>query len=244
MSVHPKLFPFASNYWQFHGSSKRHEPTIEESKMLTTKRKIMKSIIIAIICFISSSTFAQSNYEKSMGQAMSLWQPGEIQKASALLERISQAERGNWIPAYYQAMILTTASFREKDKEAQTKYIQSAEDILNNSTQDNNSEWLVLRAMNKTAFMVTDPMTKAKELSPIIIGLYKKALAITPSNPRAALGLAEFQINAKKYFNQETSKECEDVRKALSLFNEEKPTAPFTPSWGKDRAEQILKECK
>ncbi len=244
MSVHPKIFPIASNYPQFHWSSTRYEPAIEESKMLTTKRKIMKSIIIAIICFISSSTFAQSNYEKSMGQAMGLWQSGEIQKAAALLERIAQAEKDNWIPTYYQAMILTTAAFREKDKEAQTKYIQSAEDILNNSMQDNNSEWLVLRAMNKTALMVTDPMTKAKELSPIIIGLYKKALAITPSNPRAVLGLAEFQMNAKKYFNQDSSKECEDVKKAVSLFNEEKPAAPFAPSWGKDRAEQILKACK
>ncbi|RKO70589.1 hypothetical protein D7322_16980 [Sphingobacterium puteale] len=204
----------------------------------------MKSIIIVIICFISSTAFAQNNYEKSMGQAMSLWQSGEIEKASGLLERISQAEKDNWIPNYYQAMILTTAAFKEKNKETQAKYIQSAEDILNNSTQDNNSEWLVLRAMNKTALMLTDPMTKAKELSPITIGFYKKALAINPNNPRAILGLAEFQMNAKKYFNQDSSKECEDVKKAVSLFNEEKPAAPFAPSWGKDRAEQILKACK
>lgn len=204
----------------------------------------MKSFIIALICLISGSTFAQSNFEKSMGQAMSLWQSGETQKAAALLGRISQAEKDNWIPAYYQAMVLTTASFREKNKETQTKYIQSAEEILNNSAQDNNSEWLVLRAMNQTALMITDPMTKAKELSPKIIGLYKKAITLAPNNPRAVLGLAEFQINAKKYFNQDTSKECEDVKKALSLFGEEKTTTPFAPSWGKDRAEQLIKECK
>ena len=204
----------------------------------------MKSILITIICFISSCTFAQGNFEKGMGQAMNLWQSGEIQQATALLERIAQAEKDNWIPAYYQAMVLTTASFREKNKETQAKYIQSAEDILNNTAQDNNSEWLVLRAMNKTALMITDPMTKAKELSPSIIGLYKKAIAISPNNPRAVLGLAEFQLNAKKYFSQDTSKECEDVKKALSLFNEEKATVPFAPSWGKDRAEQLVKECK
>ncbi len=204
----------------------------------------MKSFIIAIICLLSSTAFAQGNFEKSMGQAMSLWQSGETQKAAALLERITQVEKDNWIPAYYQAMVLTTASFREKNKETQAKYIQSAEDILNTTAQDNNPEWLVLRAMNKTALMITDPMTKAKELSPSIIGLYKKALAIAPNNPRAVLGLAEFQMNAKKYFNQDTSKECEDVKKALSLFNEEKVTVPFGPSWGKDRAEQLVKECK
>jgi hypothetical protein len=87
-------------------------------------------------------------------------------------------------------------------------------------------------------------MTKAKELSTKIIGLYKKAITLAPNNPRAVLGLAEFQINAKKYFNQDTSKECEDVKKALSLFGEEKTTTPFAPSWGKDRAEQLIKECK
>ena len=203
----------------------------------------MKSIIIAIICLISSTTFAQSNFEKSMGQAMGLWQSGETQKAAALLERISQVEKNNWIPAYYQAMVFTTASFKEKNKETQAKYIQSAEDILNSAAQDNNPEWLILRAMNKTALMITDPMTKGKELSPIIMGLYKKALALAPNNPRAVLGLAEFQMNAKKYFNQDTRKECEDVKKALSLFNEQKVSIPFAPSWGKDRAEQLLKEC-
>lgn len=204
----------------------------------------MKSFIIVFICLISGSAFAQGNFEKSMGQAMSLWQSGETQKAAALLERIAQAEKDNWIPAYYQAMVLTTASFREKNKETQAKYIQSAEEILNNSAQDNNSEWLVLRAMNQTALMITDPMTKGKELSPKIIGLYKKAISLAPNNPRAVLGLAEFQINAKKYFNQDTNKECEDVKKALSLFGEEKITKPFAPSWGKDRAEQLVKECK
>ncbi|MGJ1316094.1 hypothetical protein ACR78R_26295, partial [Sphingobacterium multivorum] len=66
----------------------------------------MKSFIIVLICLISGSAFAQGNFEKSMGQAMSLWQSGETQKAAALLERIAQAEKDNWIPAYYQAMVL------------------------------------------------------------------------------------------------------------------------------------------
>ncbi len=221
-----------------------HQSGTVTKNIFNIKREIMKSFIIAIICLLSSTTFAQGNFEKSMGQAMGLWQSGETQKAAALLERIAQVEKDNWIPAYYQAMVLTTASFREKNKEIQAKYIQSAEDILNTASQDSNPEWLVLRAMNKTALMITDPMTKAKELSPNIIALYKKALAIAPNNPRALLGLAEFQMKAKKYFNQDTSKECEDVKKALSLFNEEKVTVPFGPSWGKDRAEQLVKECK
>lgn len=200
--------------------------------------------MITLICLLSSSLFAQSMYEKGMGEAMALWQSGQTQQAAAKFERIAQVEKENWIPAYYQAMVLTTASFREKDKEIQMKYIETASTILNDGKQDDNAEWLVLKAMNETASMLTDPMAKGKELSPVIIGLYKKALVIAPNNPRATLGLAEFQFNAKKYFNQDTSKECEEARKALSLLGEEKQSVPFAPSWGKDRAEKLLKECK
>ena len=204
----------------------------------------MKTAILILMCLLATKASAQRNYEKNMTEAMTLWRSGQAQQAAAKLESIAQAAKDNWIPAYYQAMVLTTAAFTEQDQELRVKYVEASEAILDDSKQDNNAEWLVLRAMNKTAFMLTDPMTKGKELAPIIIGYYQKALAIAPNNPRARLGIAEFQLNSKKYFNQDISQECEDVRKALSLFDEEKVTIPFAPSWGRDRAVQILKECK
>lgn len=204
----------------------------------------MKTLIITILCCISTIVSAQGNYEQSMKQALDYWKSNESQKAIAQFERISQVEKNNWIPTYYQAMILTTSAFQENDIQKKSKLIESSASLLNDKNQDNNSEWLVLKAMNRIAELTIDPMTKARELSPEIIALYKKAIALKPENPRAILGMAEFEMNTKKYFNQETSKECEAIQKALSLFSNEKPSVLFAPSWGKDRAEQIVKDCK
>lgn len=97
--------------------------------------------------------------------------------------------------------------------------------------------------MNLVAELTTDPMTKSKTLAPTIYALYEKAIQLDPNNPRAVLGLAEFQIGSKKYFKQDISKECEAVKKALDLFETHKPALPFAPAWGKERAEQIVQNC-
>jgi len=203
----------------------------------------MKTLIIAFIALFSVATYAQSPYEKGMSQGLALWKSGNTTEAAAQFERIAQAEPDNWIPLYYQALIGTTTAFSIRDPEEKLKLIENTKIILNNSSQDRNSEWLTLKAMNLVAELTTDPMTKSKTLAPTIYALYEKAIQLDPNNPRAVLGLAEFQIGSKKYFKQDISKECEAVKKALDLFETHKPALPFAPAWGKERAEKIVQNC-
>lgn len=203
----------------------------------------MKTLIIVFFVLFSVTTYAQSPYEKGMIQGLALWKSGKTTEAAAHFERIAQAEPENWIALYYQALIGTTAAFATSDQEEKLKLIENTKIILNNSSQDRNSEWLTLKAMNLVAELTTDPMTKSQTLAPTIYALYEKAIQLDPNNPRAVLGLAEFQIGSKKYFKQDTSKECEAVKKALNLFETHKPTLPFAPTWGKERAEHIVQNC-
>ncbi|UIR55798.1 hypothetical protein LZQ00_16215 [Sphingobacterium sp. SRCM116780] len=203
----------------------------------------MKTLITALVFLFSTTAFAQSAYEKGMQQGLTLWKSDKSTEAAAQFERVSQVEKENWIPVYYQALVLTTSAFATNDMEEKATLISSAQHLLENSAQENNSEWLTLKAMNLIADLTTDPMTKAKTLSPTIMALYEKAIQLDPTNPRAAMGIAEFQMGSKKYFNQDISKECEAVKKALNLFEVQKSTIPFAPTWGKERAEQIIQNC-
>ena len=57
-------------------------------------------------------------------------------------------------------------------------------------------------------------------------------------------GKAEFEIGGAKYFGTDTKPLCAQIEKSIELFVNFKPESPFHPTWGLERAQQALKECK
>lgn len=204
----------------------------------------MKTILCILFSLSCLFSLAQSPYEDAMKQALSTWKSGNSTDAMAQFERIANVEKDNWIPLYYQALVATTSSFQTTDPKAKQSLIQKALSLLPSDPEKTNSEWLVVRALALTADLASDPMNKAMELSPQVMASYQQALAMDPNNPRALAGLADFQIQSKKFMGGSTEQECKDLKKALSLFENDKKEIPFYPNWGKERAEQALAACK
>lgn len=204
----------------------------------------MKTLICTLLTLISFSVFAQGNYEKAMGEALQAWKDGKVKEASAQFERIAQVEKDNWIPKYYQALTLVTNSFHLQDETEKASALKKIGELIPKDEKDLNSEWLVVRALATTSDMITDPMSKAAILSPSIMADYETAIKMDPNNPRAIIGLAEFSMQSKKFMGGDTKEECESLQKALPLFDTKKTDPVFYPSWGKERAEALLKECK
>lgn len=204
----------------------------------------MKTIICTLLTLFSFSVFAQGNYEKAMGEALQAWKDGKVKEASAQFERIAQVEKDNWIPKYYQALTLVTNSFHLQNETEKASALKKVGELIPKDEKDLNSEWLVVRALATTSDMITDPMSKAAILSPSIMADYDTAIKMDPNNPRAIIGLAEFSMQSKKFMGGDTKEECESLQKALPLFDTKKTDPSFYPSWGKERAEALLKECK
>ena len=74
--------------------------------------------------------------------------------------------------------------------------------------------------------------------------LYAKAYTIAPNNPRVVFGKAEWNMGSARFFGQDTAPFCADIEKSIELFANFKPETPFSPNWGKDRAENTLESCK
>ena len=87
-------------------------------------------------------------------------------------------------------------------------------------------------------------MTYGMKYGGKIAELYEKATAIDPSNPRAALGKAEWAMGSAKYFGKDTAPYCKDIEASIELFNTFKPESQLHPNWGKERAEAVSKDCK
>ena len=206
----------------------------------------MTKIITTVAFFIFAFASGQSQYEKGMTQALQLWREGKSTDASALFERIASAEKDNWLPNYYVALVNTTESFKTKDKEKINALLTKAQAALDieNIKNPNNVELMVVQAMIHTAWIVYDPMNNGMKLSSTVIGIYTKSSFLAPENPRVVSGKAEFEIGGAKYFGTDTKPLCEQIEKSIALFAKFKPETPFSPTWGLERAQETLKGCK
>ena len=92
----------------------------------------MKHLIVLLLATVSISVTAQTAYEKGMQKALGLWSEGKSTEAVAMFERIAGAEKDNWLPNYYVALVSTTTAFNIKDKtqvDALLKKAQTALDV-------------------------------------------------------------------------------------------------------------------
>jgi tetratricopeptide (TPR) repeat protein len=206
----------------------------------------MKTIITFITFLVVSLASAQGQFEQGMGKAFGLWGEGKSSEASALFERIASAEKNNWLPNYYVALVNTTDAFDPKNKVNVPALLDKAQKALDEAAgiSFDNPEIMVLQAMIYTAWLVQDPMTNGMKYSALAMKEYEKALAIAPNNPRAVFGKAEFEIGGAKYWGTDTKPMCEQIAKSIDLFANFKPESPFHPKWGLDRAQETLKACK
>ena len=206
----------------------------------------MTKIITLIALFVVSVVTAQGNFEKGMEDALTTWGIGNPKEAVAKLERIASVEKDNILPNYYIALINTTQAFVSKDKKEMKALIENAQksqDVIN-FLAPNNAEVLVMQAMIHTASIVYDPMVNGQQLSGTVIGIYNKAALIAPNNPRVVFNKAQFEIGMAQYFGSDTKPMCEKIVKSIELFANFKPETPFHPTWGLDRAEEALQNCK
>jgi hypothetical protein len=205
----------------------------------------MTKIITAITLFVCSFLTAQAQYEQGMGKAMGLWKEGKASDASALFERIASAEKDNWLPNYYVALVNTTEAFNPANKEKVSALLAKAQSALDIelTKNPNNAELIVMQAMIHTAWIAYDPMTNGMKLSGTVVGLYMKASAIAPENPRVVFCKAEFDLGGAKWTGADVKVICKEVERSIDLFAKFKPENQFSPNWGLDRAQETLKNC-
>lgn len=189
---------------------------------------------------------AQTPYEKGMESAFKLWDEDKLTEASNLFERIASVEKDNWLPPFYAGYTLVLSSFNEKDETQLKLKLDKASELLKRAEQilPKNPEIMIAQALHNTAYINFDGQKYGMIMSPKNAAIYKEALKLAPKNPRVILAKAEWDMGLASFFNKSTDSYCKDVELALEIFKtEETPEEKFYPSWGKERAEQILVNC-
>ncbi len=206
----------------------------------------MKSLFPVSLLLMFAFTSAQDSYTKGIQKAFALWGEGHTIEAANLFERISTVEKDNWLPFYYVAQINTISAFGETDKEKMTQKLEKAQEYVDiaMAIAPDEAEILVQQAMIYTAWVAFDGATYGMTHSGKVVALYQKALKLAPDNPRVVYSKASWDMGSAQYFGQDTAPYCKDLERALQLFANFKPERPFYPTWGKERAEAALQNCR
>ncbi len=207
----------------------------------------MKNIMLTLtwLFFTTIIAFGQSKYESSMQKAFELWEDGNTQQASALFERISQAEKDNWIPLYHAANVLISSSFAVEDPVQRNNMLEKAKSFIaeaHNRSADN-SELLTLEGLLYTAYVTMDPQTYGMTHSPKIMELHEKAIQLDPENPRAHLNKIQYAMGTAQFFGQDITPLCEQMKEIIPKFENRITETLFAPSWGVENAKQIVTNC-
>jgi hypothetical protein len=181
-----------------------------------------------------------------MQKAFSLWESGELTKASQLFERVSTAEPTKWMPAYYAATVEILSSFGLKDEAKLTAKLTKAQEFLDMAklNSENNPEIIITQALLNLGYIAFDGQKYGMTLSGKNTQLYLKALKIAPENPRVILGYAEWNMGSAKFFGKSTKPYCDEIKRAIKLGKVEQIEEEFYPKFILKRAKEVLKKCK
>ena len=205
----------------------------------------MKKVTLLLALIFAVNLTAQTQYEKGMNKAFELWGTQKNGEAAQLFERISNAEKDNWLPSYYAATVLIIDGFAIRDEAKLTTHLNKAQQLLDKAfaVSKNNPELLITQAFLNLVYVAFDGQKYGMSLSGKNVQLYEQALQLDPTNPRVVLAKAQWAIGGAKFFGQSTAPFCKEIERSIELFKTEKKKGKFHPFGGIERAQEALKDC-
>jgi hypothetical protein len=160
-------------------------------------------------------------------------------------ERIANAEKTQWLPYYYAALVninMANMYFTMQQPDKIDPLMDKAQPLLQKAQEleKNNSELFCLEKMYNTGKMMADPMNRYMTYGPAASQALATAKGLDPSNPRVYL-----LEGIDKYYTPEQFGGSKTEGKALfaeasAKLETFKPASSIHPSWGKSQVSYFL----
>lgn len=208
-------------------------------------------ILTMLVVAFQFTVSAQSDkYVDAMKSALKQYQEAKenaegLAAAEAKFERIAEAEKTQWLPYYYAALIKVTMSFnnmggdRDKVADEANELITKAEVL-----EKNNSEILVIKSMIQTAKMIVDPQARFMKNGMEASRLLEEAKKADVTNPRPYMIQATNLKNTPEQYGGGCKSAKPLAEKAVELYAAFKAKNELAPNWGKEASEGIVAACK
>ncbi len=208
-----------------------------------------KCILLCILTAVFAvSVTAQSKFETAMAKGLKQMTEAKTQlekaETASFFERIADAEKNQWLPYYYAALLnYQNAMFdnsADKDKVAE----KCKEMIEKGLAIDKNADLYCLQQQVAILQMLVDPMSRWQTYGPIAANALTNAKKADANNPRIYYLEGMTVMNTPENFGGGKVAAKPLFEKAVALFESYHPATPMHPNWGKDLAEKMLATCK
>ncbi len=207
-----------------------------------------KILIITVLMAAYTASVFSASYEETMtDNIQKMYKASSVSEFTGLanqFERISNAEKDRWQPAYYAAYCYLMATITtEMPAEEKHKLLDSAQAILDALLKSfkTESEIYALQAF-VYQIRITD-MAKGMKYSGLSNEALDQAEKLNPNNPRVYYLKGTNTFHTPKAYGGGKEKAKPLLSKASELFESQKPTNAIEPSWGAGHNKQMLVEC-
>jgi len=203
--------------------------------MMTMK----KTLTLLTILMVPLTTFAQPRkYIKSMGKALEMLQEAsgaeQFVECAAAFDEISTSYEKMWMPPYYAAYSLISASFNEGDYSLKDEYLTRAglslEKVL--ALEPEESEVHALSAFHALGLMASDPESNGPIYLEDFNYAIEQAKALNPDNPRPYYMEGLLKANLPEFMGGGAAAAKSTHLMAAEKFKNFKTDDPLWPSWG------------
>ena len=171
---------------------------------------------------------------------------GSMLELANAFERIAEAEKNQWLAYYYAALCQVNYSYMEQDKTKIDAIADKATELIDkaDALQSNNSEISCIKSMIASSHMMVNPMQRFMEYGQEAQSFIDAATKQDPTNPRPEY----LKGQGLKYTPEQFGGGCANAKpvlqSALAKYGTFKPASEIHPSWGKQRVELLISECK
>lgn len=211
-----------------------------------------KIFLLTAVSFLATLAFAQSDkYLANMKANIaaidsSFKNPQNLLDLANKFERIAVAEKNQWLAYYYAALCQVNYTYMEKDKSKVDAIADKATELIDkaDALQPNNSEISCIKSMIASAHMMVNPMQRFQEYGPEAASYLDAAMQQDATNPRPEY----LKGQGLKYTPEQFGGGCTTAKpvlqSSLAKYNTFKPASEIHPTWGKQRVEMLMGECK
>ena len=201
----------------------------------------MKKLITVIFILSVFNSFSQkSDYEKTMLAAIEKMNSSEsqanFQETANIFERISLAEKSEWLPLYYAAYLNIVIGHQEPELTKKDPIFDKAQNYLDKAFKiaPNESELFALQAFLYPGRMVVDPMARGMVYMDKLNVALDKAIEINPDNPRSYYLRGIMVLNMPESFGGGVSAARPILETAEEKFKKFKTKSAIHPHWGEE----------
>ncbi len=209
----------------------------------------MKKIVLIIASlFVIGGAYAQSEkFVKAMEANVAAVDTthsidGSLQLANAF-ERIADAEKNQWLPYYYAALMNVAAGYVMGSNNGMSGGLadktdplaDKAEALLNKAEalSKNNSEIFIVKKMIATLRLMADPMSRYMTYGPEAAQALEEARKLNPDNPRVYLLEGQDKFYTPEQFGGSKTEAKALFEESLKKFDSFKAESTIHPTWGR-----------